>query len=156
MKLLVQRVKRAQVIAYENDDDKTGKVYGKINNGYVVFIGIKNGDTKKEADYLVNKLLNLRIFDDENDKLNLSILDKKGELLLISQFTLYGDASNGNRPSFVEAMNAADADILYDYFCKKCEEKIHVERGYFQHKMEVSLVNDGPTTIIIEKNAKKC
>jgi D-tyrosyl-tRNA(Tyr) deacylase len=144
MKLVIQRVKEANV-KVEN------KVVGKIGNGFVVLIGVKKSDTKKEADFLVRKLLNLRIFEDENDKMNLSIQDVKGELLLISQFTLYGDASHGNRPSFIEAEEPKKADELYEYFCDECSEVVHVEKGIFQTHMEVSLVNEGPCTIVIEK-----
>mgnify|MGYP003460400730 CR=1 FL=1 len=144
MKLVVQRVKESSVKV-------DGEVVGKINKGFMVLVGIKQGDTKKEADFLVNKLLNLRIFEDENEKMNLSIQDVKGELLLISQFTLYGDASHGNRPSFIEAERPEKANELYKYFCEECNKVVHVETGKFQEHMDVSLINDGPVTIIIEK-----
>lgn len=144
MKLVVQRVKESNVKV-------DGEVVGKINKGFMVLVGIKQGDTKKEADFLVNKLLNLRIFEDENEKMNLSIQDVKGELLLISQFTLYGDASHGNRPSFIEAERPEKANELYKYFCEECNKVVHVETGKFQEHMDVSLINDGPVTIIIEK-----
>lgn len=144
MKLVVQRVKESSVKV-------DGEVVGKINKGFMVLVGIKQGDTKKEADFLVNKLLNLRIFEDENEKMNLSIQDVKGELLLISQFTLYGDASHGNRPSFIEAERPEKANELYKYFCEECNKIVHVETGKFQEHMDVSLINDGPVTIIIEK-----
>lgn len=144
MKLVVQRVKESNVKV-------DGEVVGKINKGFMVLVGIKQGDTKKEADFLVNKLLNLRIFEDENEKMNLSIQDVKGELLLISQFTLYGDASHGNRPSFIEAERPEKANKLYKYFCEECNKVVHVETGKFQEHMDVSLINDGPVTIIIEK-----
>ncbi len=144
MKLVVQRVKSASVVV-------NNETVGKIDKGYMVLIGIKSGDTEKEANFLANKLLNLRIFEDENDKMNLSISDVGGSLLLVSQFTLYGDASHGNRPSFIEAEKPERANELYEYFCNKCSEKVHVEKGVFQADMDVSLVNDGPVTIIIEK-----
>lgn len=144
MKIVVQRVKESSVKV--ND-----KIVGKINKGFMVLVGIKSGDTKKEADFLVNKLLNLRIFEDENEKMNLSIKDVKGELLLISQFTLYGDASHGHRPSFSEAERPEKANELYEYFCNQCNKEVHVEKGVFQQHMDVSLINDGPVTIIIEK-----
>lgn len=144
MKIVVQRVKESSVKV--ND-----KIVGKINKGFMVLVGIKSGDTKKEADFLVNKLLNLRIFEDENEKMNLSIKDVKGELLLISQFTLYGDASHGHRPSFSEAERPEKANELYEYFCDQCNKEVHVEKGVFQQHMDVSLINDGPVTIIIEK-----
>ena len=147
MKIVVQRVKESSVKV--NDE-----VVGKINKGFMVLVGVKAGDTKKEADFLVNKLLNLRIFEDENEKMNLSIKDVKGELLLISQFTLYGDASHGHRPSFIEAERPEKANELYEYFCEECSKEVHVEKGVFQEHMDVSLINDGPVTIIIEKNNK--
>ena len=144
MKLVVQRVSKASVTV-------EGEIVGKINKGYMVLLGVKEGDTKKEADFLVNKLLNLRIFEDENEKMNLSIKDVNGELLIISQFTLYGDASHGNRPSFIQAEKPEKANELYEYFCKQCEKEVHAEKGKFRHHMDVMLVNDGPVTIIIEK-----
>jgi len=144
MKLIVQRVKNANVKVEE-------KIVGKIEKGYMVLVGINENDTEKEADYLSKKLINLRIFEDENKKMNLSIQDVKGELLLISQFTLYGDCSNGNRPSFTTAARPEKAEPLYDYFCKKCSEKLKVEKGIFGANMQVSLVNDGPVTIVLEK-----
>lgn len=144
MKLVVQRVSKASVTV-------EGEIVGKINKGYMVLLGVKEGDTKKEADFLVNKLLNLRIFEDENEKMNLSIKDVNGELLIISQFTLYGDASHGNRPSFIQAEKPEKANELYEYFCKQCEKEVHVENGKFRHHMDVNLVNDGPVTIVIEK-----
>ena len=144
MKLVVQKVKEANVKV--NDS-----VIGEIKKGYMVLVGISKDDTEKEADYLVNKLINLRVFEDENGKMNLSIQDVGGELLLISQFTLYGDTSHGNRPSFISAARPEEANKLYEYFCKKCAEKIHIEKGIFQEYMEVSLINDGPVTIILEK-----
>jgi D-tyrosyl-tRNA(Tyr) deacylase len=144
MKLVVQKVKNASVTS-------EGTVTGKINKGYMVLVGIKTTDTKAEADYLAKKLINLRIFEDENDKMNLSIKDVGGELLLVSQFTLYGDATQGNRPSFIEAARPEQANELYEYFCNQCAKEIKVEKGVFQTHMEVSLVNDGPVTIILEK-----
>ena len=144
MKLVVQRVKEADVTV-------SGKVVGKIDKGLMVLLGVKEGDTTKEADFLANKLVNLRIFEDENEKMNLSVQDVKGKLLIVSQFTLYGDASHGNRPSFIEAAKPDEADKLYEYFCKKCEEKVEVQTGKFRQHMEVRLINDGPVTIVIEK-----
>jgi len=144
MKLVVQKVKNASVTS-------EGTVTGKINKGYMVLVGIKTTDTKAEADYLEKKLINLRIFEDENEKMNLSIKDVGGELLLVSQFTLYGNATQGNRPSFIEAARPEQANELYEYFCNQCAKEIKVEKGVFQTHMEVSLVNDGPVTIILEK-----
>ena len=145
MKLVVQRVANAQV-------EVDGEVVGKIGKGFLVFCGIKNVDTEKEADFLAKRLCNLRIFEDENEKMNLSLKDVGGELLIISQFTLYGNAMDGNRPSFIEAARPEKANPLYEYFLAKCREYgIKVEKGIFGADMKVSLLNDGPVTIIIEK-----
>lgn len=145
MKLVVQRVKKAEVKVDAN-------IVGKIDKGFLVLIGIKVGDTKEQADYLVKKLCNLRVFSDENDKMNLSIKDVKGKLLIVSQFTLYGDCSQGNRPSFIEAARPEEANPLYEYFCNQCElNNIEVQKGIFGADMKVELINDGPVTIIIEK-----
>ena len=145
MKLVIQRVKNAQV-------DVDGKTVGKIGKGYLVLCGITHTDTEKEADYLAKKLINLRVFEDENEKMNLALKDVNGELLIISQFTLYGDCSEGNRPSFTNAARPEKANELYEYFLKKCKESnIKVEQGIFGADMKVSLVNDGPVTIILEK-----
>ena len=145
MKLVVQRDKKAEVKV-------DGNIIGKIDKGFLVLIGIKVGDTKEQADYLVKKLCNLRVFSDENDKMNLSIKDVKGKLLIVSQFTLYGDCSQGNRPSFIEAARPEEANPLYEYFCNQCElNNIEVQKGIFGADMKVELINDGPVTIIIEK-----
>ena len=145
MKLVVQRVKNASV-----EVDK--KNVGKIDNGYLVLLGVTHTDTKETADYLVKKLCNLRIFEDENGKMNLNINQVNGSLLIVSQFTLYGDCTDGNRPSFTNAAKPDFANELYEYFCEKCSEKnIHVEKGIFGADMKVSLLNDGPVTIILEK-----
>ena len=145
MKLVVQRALNSKV-------EVDGKLIGKINKGFVVLCGITHTDTEKEADVLARKLCNLRVFEDEEGKMNLSIKDVCGELLIISQFTLYGDCSGGNRPSFINAAKPEKAKPLYDYFIKKCEEfGIHVEKGIFGADMKVSILNDGPVTIILEK-----
>lgn len=147
MKLVVQRVKEAKV---EVEVDE--KVVGKINKGFLVLIGVTHEDKKEQADYLVKKLCNLRVFEDENGKMNLGLKDVEGELLIVSQFTLYADCSNGNRPSFINAAKPEKANELYEYFCKECEKNnIKVEKGIFGADMKVSLINDGPVTIIIEK-----
>ncbi len=144
MKLVVQRVKNAKV-------DINNETNGKIDKGFLVLLGVTNGDTKKEANYLVKKLCNLRIFEDENEKMNLSIKDVNGEILIVSQFTLYGDCSKGNRPSFVNAAKPDVAEPLYEYFCEECRNNgIKVETGIFGADMQVSLLNDGPVTIILE------
>ena len=145
MKLVIQRVKNASV-----EVDK--KIVGKIEKGFLVLIGIKLGDTKEQADYLVRKLCNLRVFTDENDKMNLSLKDVGGQLLIVSQFTLYGDCSEGNRPSFIEAARPDEAIPLYEYFCNECARKgFDVQKGIFGADMKVQLLNDGPVTIIMER-----
>ena len=146
MRAVVQRGSHAQVKV-------DGKVVGKIEKGYLVLLGVKEGDTTKEADFLANKVVNLRVFEDENDKMNLSIKDVGGEMLIVSQFTLYGDASHGNRPSFTEAARPEEANLLYEYFCDKVGQEVHVEKGVFQAEMKVELLNDGPVTILLEKEA---
>lgn len=145
MKLVIQRVKHASVEVEKN-------IVGKIEKGFLVLIGIKHGDTKEQADYLVRKLCNLRVFTDENDKMNLSLKDVNGKLLIVSQFTLYGNCNDGNRPSFIEAARPEEAIPLYEYFCNECEKKsIEVQKGIFGADMKVELLNDGPVTIIMEK-----
>ena len=145
MKLVIQRVKNASV-----EVDK--KIVGKIEKGFLVLIGIKVGDTKEQADYLVRKLCNLRVFSDENDKMNLSLKDVAGQLLIVSQFTLYGDCSDGNRPSFIEAARPDEAIPLYEYFCNECARIcLYLQKGIFGADMKVQLLNDGPVTKIIER-----
>lgn len=145
MKLVVQRVANAEVSV----DEKT---VGKINKGFLVLLGIKNTDTKEDVDYLVRKLINLRIFTDENDKMNLSIQAVNGELLIVSQFTLYGDCKrSGNRPSFSDAAKPDIAIPLYEYFINECKKQIPVvQTGIFGASMKVRLLNDGPVTIILD------
>ena len=146
MKFVIQRVKNAQV-------DVDNKTVGKIDNGFLVLIGITHTDTKEIADYLVKKLIKLRVFEDENGKMNLSLNDVNGSLLLVSQFTLYADCSDGNRPSFVKAAKPDYANELYEYIINECKKKINkVETGIFGADMKVSLINDGPVTIILEKD----
>ena len=147
MKIVVQRVKNAQV-------DVEGKTVGKIDTGFLVLLGVTHEDTEEQADYLAKKLCNLRVFTDENDKMNLSLKDVNGKLLIVSQFTLYADCTSGNRPSFTNAAKPDKAEKLYEYFCKQCKEKynIEVEKGIFGADMKVELLNDGPVTIIIEKD----
>ena len=144
MKLMIQRVTHASVTV-ENE------VVGKIGKGFLVLLGIGPEDTESEADFLVQKLIKLRIFEDENGKMNLSLKDVNGELLIVSQFTLYADCSGGNRPSFVNAAKPEKANELYEYFIKKCKEQnIKVEHGIFGADMKVELLNDGPVTILLE------
>ena len=149
MRIVVQRVKYASVTI-------DGKVNGEINNGFLVLLGIKSTDSKQDVDYLVKKVINLRIFTDENDKMNLSLKDTNGKLLIISQFTLYGDCKDGNRPSFIEAAKPDVAIPLYEYFVSECKKQIPiVETGVFGADMKVELLNDGPVTIIIYSENKK-
>jgi len=145
MKFVVQRVKNASV-------EVEGKTVGKINKGFLVLIGVTHEDTTENADYLVKKLVNLRVFRDEEDKMNLALKDVGGELLLISQFTLYANCERGNRPSFVEAAKPDKANELYQYIINECKKQIDiVETGIFGADMKVNLLNDGPVTIILEK-----
>lgn len=144
MRTVVQRVSSASVTV-------DGNIIGKINKGFLVLLGIKSTDTKQDVDYMVKKVINLRIFRDENDKMNLSLKDVNGELLIVSQFTLYGDASGGNRPSFIEAGKPDIAIPLYEYFISECKKQISVvQTGEFGADMKVELLNDGPVTIIME------
>lgn len=145
MRLVVQRVLESHVKV-------NNKIVGQINKGFLVLLGIKTTDTKEDADYLVRKLINLRIFSDENDKMNLALKDVSGELLIISQFTLYGDCKkSGNRPSFTDSAKPDIAIPLYEYFVEECKKQISVvQTGIFGADMKVSLLNDGPVTIIID------
>lgn len=146
MKLLIQRVSKANV-KVDNE------MIGEIEKGFLVFLGITNTDTEETADYLVNKLINLRVFEDEDCKMNLSLKDINGQLLVISQFTLYAETKkSGNRPSFINAAKPEYANKLYEYFINKCKEKnIYTETGEFGAYMQVELINDGPVTIMLEK-----
>ena len=143
MKFVIQRVDSASVKV-------EGKVVGSIGKGFLVFIGVGQGDTEEEADKYLKKLLGLRIFEDEQGKTNLSLADVEGQLLLISQFTLYANCRKGNRPSFIEAGDPKLAEGLYEYLVKKAREQVSVvETGIFGAHMEVSLVNHGPFTILL-------
>ena len=144
MKLVIQRVKKASVTV----DDQC---IGRIGHGLLVLLGVGASDTETEVEKYVNKLVKLRIFQDENDKTNLSLLDVKGELLVISQFTLYADCHKGNRPSFIQAGPPDMANHLYEEFLRQCRRQIErVECGQFGADMLVSLENDGPFTIVLE------
>ena len=144
MKLVVQRVEHASVKV-------DGNICGKIGNGYLVLVGIGQDDTEAECERLAAKLVSLRIFSDSNGKTNLSLKDVGGELLVISQFTLYADCRKGNRPNFLMAKEPKEAERLYEYFADLCRKAIEVvETGIFGADMKVELLNDGPFTIILE------
>ncbi len=158
MRAVVQRVSRSEVTV-------DGRTTVKINKGLLVLLGVTHGDTSKDVDYIVDKTINLRIFEDENDKMNLSLKDiggemlavsqftLYGEMLAVSQFTLYGDCRKGRRPSFTNAAAPEEADKLYQEFVKKVSEQgINTETGEFGAHMMVDLVNDGPVTILLESN----
>lgn len=148
MKAVIQRVDKAEVKTEE-------KVTGKIDKGLLVLLGVNEEDTEKEADYLVDKITNLRIFSDKEGKMNLSLLDIKGEILVVSQFTLYADTKKGRRPSFIKAANPEKAVKLYNYFTEKLKTTgLDPKTGEFQAMMDVSLVNSGPVTIIIDTDDK--
>jgi len=144
MKVVVQRSLNSSV-SVDN------KVVGSIDKGLVLLVGFTHDDDLSEIDYMVKKVVNLRIFDDENGVMNKSILDIGGSILSISQFTLYGDAKKGNRPSYVKALNGDKATILYDEFNSKLREYVHVETGIFGADMCVNITNDGPVTILLER-----
>lgn len=143
MRILVQKSKKAFVTV--NND-----IVGSIKNGIVIFVGFTYNDNVEDIDYLINKLVNLRIFNDENGVMNKSILEVGGEILSVSQFTLYADATKGRRPSYINALKGDEAIKLYDLFNDKLKEYVSVSTGIFGADMEVSLINDGPTTILLE------
>ena len=144
MRAVVQRVSRASVTVEQ-------EVVGTIGQGLLVLLGVSNKDTETDARYCVEKILNLRIFEDAEGKMNLSLIDLAGELLVVSQFTLYGDTRRGRRPSFIDAAPPAEANRLYEYFVAECRQQIsNVQTGQFQAMMDVELLNDGPVTILID------
>ncbi len=146
MKFVIQRVNHASCTV-------NNKITGEIGQGFLVFIGICDSDTKAIADKMIQKLLNLRIFKDENDKVNLSLKDISGSLLLISQFTLYADCRKGNRPSFVNAGKPDFANEMYEYIIASCREQNQVvETGIFGADMKIELLNDGPFTIVLDSD----
>ncbi|MBR5317946.1 MAG: D-tyrosyl-tRNA(Tyr) deacylase [Lachnospiraceae bacterium] len=144
MKFVIQRVKHASVTV-------EGQVLGKINKGFMVLIGVCESDNEEIADKMVKKLIGLRIFKDENGKTNLDLQSVGGELLLISQFTLYANCKKGNRPSFIDAAKPEKANALYEYIISECKKQIEVvEKGEFGADMKVELLNDGPFTIVLD------
>ncbi len=143
MKVIVQR-------SLESSVSVNNRVVGSIDKGLVILVGFANNDTSSDIDYIIKKVINLRIFDDECGIMNKSILDVGGNILSISQFTLYADTKKGNRPSYINAMNGQNAIKLYDEFNEKLSKYVHVEKGIFGEDMKVSITNDGPITIIIE------
>ena len=146
MKFVIQRVNNASVTIDEN-------IVGKINKGFLVLIGVSNDDTKEIADKMIKKLIGMRIFDDENGKTNLALADVDGELLLVSQFTLYANCKKGNRPSFINAGAPDMANEMYEYIIGKCREQVKVvETGEFGADMKVKLENDGPFTIVLDSD----
>lgn len=144
MRCVIQRVSRAKVSV-------DGEITGEIGKGILILLGVSRGDSEKDAVYLIEKILNLRIFDDADGKMNLSLLDIKGELLVVSQFTLYGDARRGRRPSYIEAALPEKAETLYNFFVAETHRyNLKIETGRFQAMMDVELVNDGPVTILLD------
>lgn len=144
MKLVIQRVSEASV-------EVDGKICGEIGKGYLVLLGVGDGDTEADCIRLADKLINLRIFSDENDKINLSLKDVNGQLLIVSQFTLYADCRKGNRPNFTQAAKPDTAKALYEFFIEYCKKSVPVvQSGVFGADMKVRLLNDGPFTVVIE------
>ena len=148
MRAVIQRVKKASV-------EIEGQSVGKIGPGLLMFLGIRTDDTFRDIEWMVEKIVNLRVFETDEGRLDKSLLDVKGALLLVSQFTLYGDCSKGRRPSFTDAMAAGDAKKVFELFVKKARERVDkVETGVFQATMDVALVNDGPVTLIIDSRSQ--
>ena len=143
MRVVVQRVSHASVTV-------EGEVIGKIGKGYLLLVGFSGDDNEEIIRYFVKKIMDLRIFEDENGKMNLSIRDVQGEILSVSQFTLYADCRKGNRPGFTDAAGAAEAAVLYDLFNSVLREQTEIQTGQFQADMKVELLNDGPVTIILD------
>lgn len=150
MRIVVQRVSRASVTI-------DGKINGEIGKGLLVLLGIEEADNQTDADWLAAKLVNLRIFDDENGVMNRSVLDINGEIMVVSQFTLHASTKKGNRPSYIKAARPEQAIPLYEYFCNLLEENTgkNIQTGVFGADMQVSLLNDGPVTIMIDSKNKE-
>ena len=144
MKIVVQRVEKASV-------EIEGKLYSEIGKGLLVLFGVEKGDTEESAEWLSEKLLKLRIFEDENEKMNLSVQDVGGEILAVSQFTLAGNCKKGTRPSFDNAELPEKAKVMYEKFCEMLSRSVHVKTGVFGAMMKVSLINDGPVTFVLER-----
>lgn len=145
MKVVVQKVLNASVVVNKEE-------VGKINSGLLIFVGFTHNDDISNIKYIVNKIVNLRIFEDYNNVMNLSAKELNKELLVVSQFTLYADTSKGNRPSYINSLKHEEASVLYDLFVEELKKSnLKVETGIFRSDMKVNLINDGPTTIIIEK-----
>jgi len=144
MRIVVQRVKNANV-------EVEGSIVGKIDQGLLLLVGFTHGDNVEKIEYMVKKVINLRIFDDNNGVMNLSVKDIDGSILSVSQFTLYGDAVKGNRPSYINALKGEESIKLYEEFNRRLNEVIHTEAGIFGADMKVNLLNDGPVTILLEK-----
>ena len=145
MKVVVQKVLNASVVVNKEE-------VGKINSGLLIFVGFTHNDDISNIKYIVNKIVNLRIFEDNNNVMNLSAKELNKELLVVSQFTLYADTSKGNRPSYINSLKHEEANVLYDLFVEELKKSnLKVETGIFRSDMKVGLINDGPTTIIIEK-----
>lgn len=146
MRAVIQRVSYSSV-------EVDGNIVGQINKGFNVLLGISKEDTEEDIKYITDKIVNLRVFEDENDKMNLSILDIKGEILLISQFTLYGDARKGRRPNFMNALSGDEAIVLYEKVIERLKDTgLKIETGVFGAHMNVDIKNDGPVTILLDSN----
>ncbi len=147
MRVVIQRSKSSNVSVKQ-------KVVGEIKKGLVLLVGFTEGDTENDIDYIVKKIINLRIFDDENGVMNKNILETGGSILSISQFTLYADTKKGNRPSYIKAMKGEKATKLYDLFNQKLQEQVEVQTGIFGEEMLVNIMNDGPVTILIDSEGR--
>lgn len=148
MRAVIQRVRKASV-------EIEGEIVGSIGQGFLILLGIHRNDTNADIPWMIDKIINLRIFEKENGKFDKSLLDINGGLLIVSQFTLYGDCSKGRRPSFSEAMEVSRANVLFELFIEKAKEKVsQVETGTFQTSMNVSLTNEGPVTVILDSKKR--